>query len=137
VCASVRETAGAPHHLVLRIEPPATHPGGVVFPVRANGSDATIVTATVVDRNGRWCPLADNRLTFMVSGAADYRGSYNFYFTPDKPLGYHAPGDHELAAEGGLMRVAIRSTFSPGKVTVTATSPGLGSGRVFFRVQPM
>jgi beta-galactosidase len=136
VCESVRETAGAPDHIVLKVELPTVHPGGITFPVRANGSDAAIVTAMVVDKEGRWCPLATNALTFAVSGEGDYRGSYNFYVTPGKPPGYHAPGDHELAAEGGLMRVAIRSTFKPGQVDVTCESPGLGLGKTSYATLP-
>ena len=37
---------------------------------------------------------------------------------------FHAPGDHELNFEGGLQKIALRSTFTPGTVTVTATAPG-------------
>ena len=47
-----------------------------------------------------------------------YEYSYNFYVTEGKPLSYHAPGDPELQAEGGLMRVAVRTTFTPGPITV-------------------
>ncbi|HMD68238.1 MAG TPA: hypothetical protein VKF42_05105, partial [Chitinivibrionales bacterium] len=48
------------------------------------------------------------------------------------PLGYHSPLDPELAAEGGMCKVAVRSTFAPGAVTVTAASPGLASGTATF-----
>lgn len=41
---------------------------------------------------------------------------------------FHAPGDPELNFEGGLQKIALRSTFTPGTVTVTATAPGLTSG---------
>jgi len=43
---------------------------------------------------------------------------------------FHAPGDPELNFEGGLTKIALRSTFTPGTVTVTATAPGLASGSV-------
>ena len=45
-----------------------------------------------------------------------------------------APGDPQLAVEGGLTRIALRSQFTPGTVTVTATAPGLASGSVSFPI---
>ena len=90
-----------------------------------NASDAFIATVRVVDRDGHWCPQANPLLHFEVYGEGVYKGSYNFYVTEGKPLSYHAPGDPELQAEGGLMRVAVRTTFPPGDITVRVTSPGL------------
>ena len=43
---------------------------------------------------------------------------------------FHSPGDPELNFEGGLQKIALRSTFTPGSVTVTASAPGLVSGSV-------
>ena len=65
-------------------------------------------------------------------GPGVYRSSYNFWATPGKPLGYHPTGDPELQAEGGMIKVAVRSTFQPGEITVSANSPGLGSRRAKF-----
>ncbi len=48
--------------------------------------------------------------------------------------GYHAPGDPNLSAEGGLAKVAVRAQFTPGTVTVTANAPGLKSGSATFNV---
>ncbi len=129
VCADAVHTAGAPHHIQVSIEPQPADAQGRQFALRANGSDALIVTATVVDEQGRWCPMADNVLHFDVSGHGTYKGSYNFYVAEGQPLSYHAPGDHELQAEGGLMRVAVRTTFTPGPITVAVTSPGLVGGQ--------
>jgi len=72
-------------------------------------------------------------LRFEVEGEGVYKGSYNFYVTEGKPLEYHAPGDTELQAEGGLMRVAVRTTFNPGKITVKVSSDGLRSGEASVR----
>ena len=133
VSTDQRETAGKPHHIALGVEPPLKRPDGFQYGIAANGSDAGFVLATIVDEKGRWCPLADNNITFTVSGPGTYRGSYNFWATPGKPLSYHAPEDPELQAEGGLMKVAVRSTFTPGTVTVTASSPGLAAGSATFQ----
>ncbi len=135
VCADERRTSGKPARILLTVEPQLTRPDGTQFPVRANGSDVALITAQIVDRDGIVCVDADNKLEFSVSGPGDYRGSYNFYVDPSKPAAWHAPGDHELRAEGGLMRVAVRSTFRPGAVRVTATSSGLKSGHAAFRTE--
>ncbi|MGC1363648.1 MAG: DUF4982 domain-containing protein [Silvibacterium sp.] len=134
VCSDERRTSGPAHSIQLSIEPQLSKPDGRPFRNRANGSDVMLVTAQVVDRNGVLCVDANPNIHFSVSGPGDYRGSYNFYVVPDKPPSYHAPGDHELQAEGGLMKVAVRSTFKPGTVHVTAACDGLQSGHASFRI---
>ncbi|MBR1804474.1 MAG: DUF4982 domain-containing protein [Muribaculaceae bacterium] len=128
VCEEVVHTAGAPHHIQVAVEPLGEKTTGETFLLRANASDAFVVTATIVDAQGHWCPHASNLLRFDVQGEGVYKGSYNFYVTEGEPLSYHAPGDHELQAEGGLMRVAVRTTFKPGDITVRVSSPGLIAG---------
>lgn len=118
-------SCGAPCRLELWVEKPADKPDGTPFTLRANGSDAFVVTARVVDAEGVWCPDADPLLTFSTQGPCTYKGSYNFYVTDTEGLGYHAPGDRELRAEGGLMRVALRTTFQAGSAKVRVSSPGL------------
>jgi hypothetical protein len=111
---------------------PAT---GDTFRITANGSDAAFVLATIVDANNNWCPTASNNVTFSVSGPANYRGG------ADQMIGggganYHSPGDPELTAEGGMCKVAIRSTFTTGTVTVNATSGAL-KGTTSYTVYPV
>jgi hypothetical protein len=137
VCSDQKQTAGAADHIVLIPDTATVQANGDTFQIMANGSDAKLILAKVVDANGITCPLASNVLTFGVSGPGNYRGGANQYVTAGQPLGFHAPLDPNLSAEGGLIKVAIRSTFTPGEVTVTATSPGLGSGSASFTVVPV
>jgi beta-galactosidase len=132
VCADRRQSAGTPYRILLRVEPNLVRPNGNEFCVRANGTDVAIVTATIVDAKGVWCPLASQDLRFSVAGHGSYRGSCNFFVYPEKLASYHSPGDRELKAEGGLMRIAVRSTFDPGPVRVTAAAAGLQSGFILF-----
>jgi beta-galactosidase len=136
VCIDRRITAGPPHRIELKIENGLRKPGGERFTVHANQTDVIIVTATIVDSNGIWCPLADQSIRFEVKGSCVYKGSYNFYVAEGKPLTYHAPGDHELQAEGGRMRIAIRSGATPGKIVVSAFSAGLISGEAATSTLP-
>ena len=137
-----RTTAGAESKIALTVAPELVEPNGASFVVRANGSDAAFVTATIEDANGNWEPLAADTLTFSVSGPGTYMGGSQQYVSTatdaysmasgHSELNYHAPGDPQLQVEGGLTRIAIRSQFAPGTVTVTATAPGLTAGTTTF-----
>jgi hypothetical protein len=137
VCTDEKKTAGAPHHIVLSVEPPLVKPDGSAFKITANGTDAAFILAKVVDDKGVWCPTANNFVTWRVSGPANYRGGADQFVTPGQGVGYHAPGDSVLTAEGGMCKVAVRSTFTPGTVNVTAVSPSLGQGTASFTVYPV
>jgi hypothetical protein len=137
VCFDEKKTAGAPACVVLVQDPPIVKPNGEVFNITANGSDAALIVAKVVDANGIVCPLANNIVTFAVSALGNYRGGSDQFVTAGQPLGYHSPLDPNLSAEGGMCKVAVRSTFTSGVVTVTATSPGLCQGQTSFTVHPV
>ncbi len=137
VCSDQKQTAGNADHIVLVVDTPVVKLDGDTFQITANGTDAALILAKVVDANGITNPLASNIVTFSVSGPGNYRGGADQMVTAGQPYGYHAPLDPNLNAEGGLCKVAVRSTFTPGVVTVTATSPGLGSGSASFTVVPV
>ena len=98
--------------------------------MRADRSDVAVITATIVDKDGNWHPLADSKITFKVDGSGNYRGGFNDYLE-------HTTGQTSLLAEAGKIRVSVRSTNQPGKVTVTASADGLESGSVSFEVLPL
>jgi beta-galactosidase len=118
-----RHTASAPAAIKLEV---MTDPDGM----KADRADVALITATIVDANGVWHPLADNDITFAVTGPGNYRGGANMTIqgTTGKPT---------LKAEAGKIRVSVRSTDKAGTVTVTASSPGLQPGKVSFDVLPV
>ena len=149
--SDTRTTAGPEAKIVLSVVPNVTRPDGNSFQWTANGSDAAFVVAQVQDANGNLVPTAADNVTFSVTGPATYMGgtqqlvadpSWTSYYQDafsqanSKLIAgvpyafFHAPGDPELNFEGGLQKIALRSTFTPGAVTVTATAPGLQSGSV-------
>lgn len=149
--SDTRTTAGAENKIVLSVVPEVVKPDGTSFQWTANGSDAALVQAEVEDSNGNWVPTAADNVTFSVTGPASYMGgsqqlvadpSWTTYYQDafsqanSAVIGglpyafFHSPGDPELNFEGGLQKIALRSTFTPGIVTVTATAPGLASGSV-------
>jgi beta-galactosidase len=145
VATDSKVTAGAAAKVVLKVVPALVRPDGTAFAVTANGSDAAFVVAEVQDANGKVLPTAANLLTFSVSGPATYLGGTQQYVATGSDaystsagrsaVNYHAPGDPELQAEGGLAKIALLSQFTSGTVTVTATSPGLATGTATYTIQ--
>lgn len=133
VCEDEIASAGEPYALEVEIEEPAAKPDGERFELKANASDAFIATVRVVDKEGRWCPFADNQLRFEVEGEGCTKALTISMSRKENLWNHHAPGDTELQAEGGLMRVAVRTTFKPGKITVKVSSDGLRSGEASVR----
>ncbi len=146
-----RTTAGTENKIVLSVVPEVVKPDGTTFQWTSNGSDAAFVVAQVQDAQGNLVPTAADNVTFSVSGPATYMGGSQQYVADPSWTNYyqdafsqanstviggvpfaffHSPGDPELNFEGGLQKIALRSTFAPGTVTVTATAPGLASGSV-------
>lgn len=110
------ETAGAPSRLRLT---PVTNPTGW----KADGADVALVDIEVVDSMGRRCPLADNLVTFRLDGPAEWRGGV--------ALGNeNCVLSDTLRVECGVNRVMLRSLPEAGKVTLTASSPGLGERKI-------
>ncbi|HTV83881.1 MAG TPA: beta-1,3-glucanase family protein [Dyella sp.] len=149
--SDTRTTAGPEAKIVLSVVPDVTKPDGSSFQWTANGSDAAFVVAQVEDADGNLVPTAADNVTFSVSGPATYMGGTqqlvadpswtNYYQDAFSQANanviqglpyafFHSPGDPELNFEGGLQKIALRSTFTPGTVTITASAPGLASGSV-------
>ncbi|GGP27911.1 hypothetical protein GCM10010971_37300 [Silvimonas amylolytica] len=128
-------TAGAENRILLTMVPELTKPDGTTFAVTANGSDAAFVVAKVVDAQGNLVPTAADNINFTVSGPATYMGGSEQYVTAGQPLTYHSPGDPQLQVEGGMTKIALRSQFTAGSVTITATAPGLQTGTVSYTIQ--
>jgi beta-galactosidase len=109
-------TAGEPARIKLTVH---AGPGGL----QADGSDVVFVDFEVVDANGLQCPTDEARVNFNLSGPAIWRGGYDSGITNSVNHLY-------LDTECGINRVAIRSTLHSGKITLTASRPGLDSAMV-------
>ena len=110
------ETAGAAKKLKLT---PHVSPNGL----QANGSDVAFFDVEVVDAQDRRCPTDEARVDFKLDGPAIWRGGYNSGKT-------NSINNTWLDTECGINRVAIRSTLTPGTITLTATRDGLESTKV-------
>ena len=116
VLTAKRETSGPAAKIVLRADRQK---------LLANGEDVAMITAEIQDAQGREVAIADNRLTFKVSGGGRLLG-----------LGNGDPSCHELdtadsrSAFNGLCMAIVQTSKSADEVQVEAGSPGLQTGTV-------
>jgi beta-galactosidase len=112
-CQQVLHTAGPAKKIKLT---PITAPSGL----RADGSDVALIDLEVVDALGERCPTDEARIDFTVSGPAIWRGGYN-------SGKLNSTNNLYIDTECGINRVSLRSTLTPGTITVTASREGLES----------
>ncbi|HSU19649.1 MAG TPA: DUF4982 domain-containing protein, partial [Acidobacteriaceae bacterium] len=150
VAHAVLDTAGEP--VAIRLTP-HTGPGGL----HADGSDLALVDVEVVDAAGLRNPIALNMIHFTLNGPAEWRGGIaqgsarpvpaNTAPTDTHGLSQTAIAPHlhddnyilseNLPVEGGINRVSIRSTTSPGTITLTAKADGLRSAQITLASSPV
>ncbi len=122
-CEDTLTTAGAPKSIKLT---PILGPKGL----QADGSDVALLDVEVVDDKGERCPTDEARIDFTCSGPAIWRGGYNSGIPGSTNNLY-------LNTECGINRVAVRSTTTPGTITVTAKRDGLDSASVDIVSNPV
>ncbi|UII24036.1 glycoside hydrolase family 2 TIM barrel-domain containing protein [Fulvivirga ligni] len=105
------KTAGAPHHIELQADRSA---------LTADGQDISFIAATVVDKDGNPCPLADNQLNFKVSGAGSFRAVCNGDATSLEI--FHQP---TMKAFNGKLVVLVQSSRKAGDIKLTVSGKGL------------
>jgi beta-galactosidase len=105
------QTAGTATAIKLT---PTVGPAGF----RADGADIAMFDIEVVDANGQRVPTDEARIDFTMTGPGIWRGGYN-----SGVLG--SINKTNLLTEAGINRVFVRSTLTPGTITVTATRSGL------------
>lgn len=93
----------------------------------ADGKDATVINISVVDKQGREVPDADNLIKFSISGDAKIIGVGNgdpSSHEPDKCM----DGNWQRKLFNGKCQVILQSGSSPGIIKFEATSQGLWKG---------
>ncbi len=115
-------TAGAPAAIGLSADRTTIH---------ADRRDVSHITVKVLDAQGRMHPNADNAITFEIQGdgrligvdngnmadmAADFKGKL-------------------LKASHGMCLAIVQSTAQPGKISLSATSPGLKPATVTITLE--
>ena len=87
---------------------------------KADGMDLQHIRITAVDSKGRRVPVATGEVTFAVEGSASIVGVINGDINSNEMT-----VGNKRSLFNGTCTVILRSNRTPGKVTVTATSPNL------------
>ena len=98
--------------------------------LQADGSDVALVDFEVVDAQGRRCPTDEARVDFDITGPAIWRGGFN-------AAKLNTTNNRYLDTECGINRVAIRSTSTPGAITLTAKRDGLKPATLEIKSTPV
>jgi beta-galactosidase len=117
------KTAGKPKAIKLTVH---TGQNGL----QADGSDVALIDFEIVDSNGYRCPTDESKVYFTVTGPAIWRGGFN-------AGKLNSTNNHFLYTECGINRVAIRSTLTPGLITITAKRDGLPNATVNIESKPV
>ena len=96
----------------------------------ADGSDIALIDVEAVDANGQRCPTFQQRCDFTCTGAGIWRGGYN----SGKE---HSTNNPYVDLECGINRVAVKSTLTPGTITVEATVKGLPPASIQIVSRPV
>ena len=98
--------------------------------IKADGDDLAYVTVNIVDADGNVCPLADNEVTFEVTGTGFFKACANGDPTCIEP--FAGPSMH---AFNGKLTAIVQATEPAGKMYLKATSPGLKEAVLTVRSQ--
>ena len=120
----VRRTAGEPAQLNMVAECPDNENTGIACMVegcevehgthlKADGYDLAFITVSLLDQDGNECPLADDELTFEVSGAGTFKAACNGDATSLEP--FTLP---QMKLFCGKLVVIVQSKKQKGDITI-------------------
>jgi beta-galactosidase len=96
--------------------------------LQADGTDVALIEVEVVDAQGKRCPTDMSMVDFELDGPAEWRGGI-----AQGPENYIL--SKTLPVECGVNRILVRSLPIAGKVSLTATSPGLAPAKIIIESQ--
>ncbi|MEO9473991.1 MAG: beta-galactosidase GalB [Cyclobacteriaceae bacterium] len=93
--------------------------------IDADGNDLSFITVRIEDENGNFCPLADNLVTFDVSGPATIAAVGNGNAATTEPF----QANYRKAFNGLCMLIIKSKRNEPGQIEITASSENLKNGK--------
>ena len=97
--------------------------------IKADGDDLAYVTVNIIDADDNVCPLADNKVTFDVTGAGIFKACAN-----GDPLCLEPFAGPSMSAFNGKLTAIVQADRA-GKMYLKATSPGLEDAVITVRSQ--
>ena len=118
----VKRTAGEPAQMKFSVETPAHEPIACMVEgctdehnvlLNADGTDLAFVTVSLLDKDGNECPLADDELTFEVTGAGIFKAACNGDATSLEPF-----TQPQMKLFSGKLVVVVQSKKQKGDITL-------------------
>ena len=118
----VKRTAGEPAQMKFSVETPDHEPIACMVEgctdehnvlLNADGNDLAYITVSLLDKDGNECPLADDELTFEVTGAGTFKAACNGDATSLEPFTH----PHMKLFSGKLV-VIVQSSKQKGNITL-------------------
>jgi beta-galactosidase len=110
------KTAGAPARIVLTPDRKS---------IAADGEDLSFVTVRIEDKDGNFCPLADNLVKFKLDGPATVAGVDNGNAASVEPF----QAEYRKAFNGLALLIVRPEAGKAGRIRVTASADGLQAGQ--------
>jgi len=115
----VRETTSAPAAIRLTADRNQ---------LTADNADLAVVTVEVLDAQGRVVPIADNKITFSLTGPAKLIGVGN-----GDPSCHEPDKADSRSVFNGLAQAIVQTTSSSGEIQLKAESPGLKATSIILK----
>ena len=118
----VKRTAGEPAQMKFSVETPDHEPIACMVEgctdehnvlLNADGNDLAFVTVSLLDKDGNECPLADDELTFEVTGAGTFKAACNGDATSLEPF-----TQPQMKLFSGKLVVVVQSSKQKGNITL-------------------
>ena len=118
----VKRTAGEPTQMKFSVETPDHEPIACMVEgctdehnvlLNADGNDLAFITVSLLDKDGNECPLADDELTFEVSGAGTFKAACNGDATSLNPF-----TQPQMKLFSGKLVVIVQSKEQKGDITI-------------------
>ena len=118
----VKQTAGEPTQMKFSVETPDHEPIACMVEgctdehnvlLNADGNDLAFVTVSLLDKDGNECPLADDELTFEVTGAGIFKAACNGDATSLEPF-----TQPQMKLFSGKLVVVVQSKKQKGDITL-------------------
>lgn len=118
----VKRTAGEPAQMKFSVETPDHEPIACMVEgctdehnvlLNADGNDLAFVTVSLLDKDGNECPLADDQLTFEVTGAGTFKAACNGDATSLEPF-----TQPQMKLFSGKLVVVVQSSKQKGNITL-------------------
>ena len=119
----VKRTAGEPAQMKFSVETPDHEPIACMVEgctdehnvlLNADGNDLAFITVSLLDKDGNECPLADDELTFEVTGAGTFKAACNGDATSLEPF-----TQPHMRLFSGKLVIVVQSKAQKGDIILT------------------